>query len=287
MSDEEFASKRERQKARRAERLEKEAAQAKAADRRRFGVYGIVVVLVVALIGLLVLNQVNANRANDEQAERAAAKLDELGCTEDTRMTDLGGGHITGTEDALAAEPPEVIYPDEPPTSGRHIGQVVNSGVFDVKVDPRLTTHNMEHGYVIGWYDADTPAEDVEALKAWAEEQRGGDFDKIIVAEYYKDIPDANVAFAAWFYRQTRETFDADVAQTFLRTHYDTNGEGPERGIPSHNPGAQGVVEVLDEDVFLAGLAEQFSGAEDVTDEVEDAEPASDPDPADEATEEG
>ncbi len=283
MSDEEFASKRERQKARRAERLEMEAQQAQAAGRRRTATYGLVILVVIGLIGLLVLNQVNNSRENSEQAERAVAKLDELGCTEDTRMTDLGGGHITGTEEALTAEPPEVIYPDEPPTSGRHIGQVVNSGVFDVKVDPRLTTHNLEHGYVVGWYDADTPAEEVDALKAWAQEQRDGDFDKIIVAEYYRDIPDANVAFTAWFYRQACEQFDVDVAQTFLRTHYDTNGEGPERGIPSHNPGAQGVVEVLDEDVFLAGLTDLATGdAEDVTDEVEDAEPATDEVDADE-----
>ncbi len=281
MSEEEYASKRERQKARRAERLEVEASQAKVANRRQQGIYGLVVVVVLALIGGLIFNQINNRRAQSEQAEAVAGRLDELGCTEDTRLPDLGGGHIAGSPEALQAEPPAVIYtgtdelPGEPPTSGRHIGQVVPSGVYDVPIDPRFTTHNLEHGYIVAWYSPDAPADQVEALKAWGEGALDGDFPKVIVAEYYEPLPDGNnVAFTGWFVRQSCETFDADVADVFARAHYDIDGEGPEKGIPGHTVGAQGVIDPDGEPLFLPPLDTEF-GSSSIFDEVDDAENAS------------
>lgn len=279
MSDEQFSSKRERQKARRAARLEKEAAQATVENRKRTLTYGLIVVVVVALIAALIFQQIQSRQAASEQAERAQAKLDELGCTEDARQPDLGGGHISGTADALSAEPPEVIYPDQPPSSGRHIGQVVPSGVFDVRIDPRFTTHNLEHGYIVAWYSPDAPAEEVDALKAWATDARDGDFPKIVVSEYYEPLADGkNIAYTAWFYRQTCDQFDVDVAETFARAHYDTAGEGPEKGIPAHNIGAQGVIDPEGEDLFLPPLDVAF-GSDSVIEQTDDAGDPTDEDP--------
>ncbi|AXV09083.1 Putative membrane protein [Euzebya pacifica] len=284
MSEEQFESKRERQKARRAARLEQEAQQAKVQGVRRTATYGIVGLVVVALIGLLVFRQIQKGQQEEEQAAEVAARLDELGCTPDERQADLGGGHISGTADALSQEPPSAIYPDAPPSSGRHIGQVAPSGVYDVKIDPRFTTHNLEHGYVVAWYDADAPEDEVAELKAWGEEMLDGDYPKLIVSEYYEDIPDANFAYTAWFFRQTCDTFDADVAEVFTRTHYDTAGEAPEKGIPTHNVGAQGVIDPEGEDLFLPPLDEEFGGTSAV-DEVEGTDPASAIDPGNEDTE--
>ncbi len=292
MSEEEYASKRERQKARRAERLEREAATAKVANRKQQGIYGLIVVVVLALIGGLVVNQINQRNAEAEQAEAVAARLGELGCTEDIRMEDLGGGHIAGSPEALIAEPPSVIYtgtdevPGEPPSSGRHLGQVVPSGVFDVPIDPRLTTHNLEHGYVVAWYSPDAPAEGVEAMKAWGESAIDGDFPKIVVAEYYEPLPDGkNFSLSAWFHRQDCDTFDADVADVFTRAYYDTSGEGPEKGIPGHTIGAQGVIDPEGEPLFLPPLDEQF-GTSSIFEDVEDAEDASPViDPSEQASE--
>ena len=284
MADEEL-SKRERQKARRAERLEREAQEAQREGSRQTLIKAGAGVLVLALVGGLVYAQIRGRQLEAEQAEEVATRLTELGCTEDVRMPDLGGGHIP--PENLAAEDPGLIYTGddaiagEPPSSGRHLGQVVATGVYDVPIDPRLTTHNLEHGYIVAHYAPDAPDAQVEELKAWAEDRIGGDFAKIVVTEYYEPLPDdANFAFTAWFQRQICDTFDADVADVFTRAHYDIEGEGPEKGIPTHSVGAQGVLDPEGEPLFLPPLDAEFGTGTDV-EEVEDAGPASDSDPDD------
>ncbi len=276
-------SKRERQKARRAERIEREAQAAKKESTRQTAVKAGAGLLVVALVGGLVFTQIRSRQQEAEQAEEVASRLTELGCTEDTRMPDLGGGHIPPAN--LAAEAPDLIYtgddaiPGQPPSSGRHLGQVVATGVYDVPVDPRLTTHNLEHGYIVAHYGPDAPADQVEELKAWAEDAIDGDFSKVVVTEYFQDLPnDANFSYTAWFQRQLCETFDADVADVFTRAHYDIDGEGPERGIPSHSVGATGVLDPEGEPLFLPPLDAEFGTGVDL-EEVEDAGDATDGDP--------
>lgn len=280
MSEEQYESKRERQKARRAERLEQEAAQAKVDNAKQRGIYGLIGVVVLALIGGLIFTQINNRRQRSAQADAVAGQLSELGCTEDTRMPDLGGGHIAGSAAALSAEAPELIYtgtedlPGEPPSSGRHIGQVVPSGVFDVMIDPRFTMHNMEHGYVVAHYNPDAPADQIEALKEWGQAAIDGDFPKVVVTPYYGEIADgANFSFTAWHFRQTCDTFSADVADVFTRAHYDIDGEGPEKGIPAHTIGGQGVIDPDGEPLFLPPLDEQF-GVPSAFSDVEEAQPA-------------
>lgn len=290
--EQEFASKRERQKARRAERLEREAAAAQSQAGKKRLLQGLGVLLVIALIGGLVYSQIAARQERTELASAVEARLDELGCTEDVRMTDLGGGHIAGDEASLAAEPPQVIYNgDEPPSSGRHVGQVVATGVYDVPIDPRLTTHNLEHGYVVMHYAEDAPADQVEEMKAWAQEQIDGDRPKVVVTPYYGEIANgANFSFTAWFYRQTCDTFDADVAEVFADEHYETD-EAPEAFVPTHNIGAQGVLDPDGEALFLPPLdtalgdgdgAEELEGVEAARPEADQGDDA---EPVDEATE--
>lgn len=289
-------SKRERQKARRAERLEREAREAAAAGRRRFGaIAAVVVVIVAAIAGLLFLQQ--QRRAQEVAlAEEVAERLDELGCTPDEEQDDLGGGHIPGDAASLAAEPPEAIYDVRPPTSGRHIGQVVASGLYDIPVDERFTTHNLEHGYVIVHYDPDSDAGQIEEIRTWAQEQMDGDFPKMVVLPAHFDLPgEANLTFTAWHFRQSCETFDPQVGEVFLTAHYGTDGVAPEKdNTPNHVEGQQGVVvaEEGDENLLLPPLA-GGSAAEDAqeagvtpddTEEAEASEAGTEQSATDEAT---
>lgn len=279
VSEEQYGSKRERQKARRAERLEREAQTQRVDNRKRQMVYGLAALVALGLIGLLIFSQITERREVAAQAEEVTARLEELGCTDDITMPNLGGGHIDPP--GLAAEAPEVIYAGgagvagEPPSSGRHLGQVVATGVYDVPIDPRVTTHNLEHGYIVVHYAADAPAEQVSQMKAWAQEQIDGDFPRIVVTEYYKDLPDdANFSYTAWLQRQTCDTFDPDVAEVFTRAHHGTNGQGPEKDTTSvHSEGQQGVLSPDGEPLFLPPLDALFG--ESALDEVEEAEPAS------------
>lgn len=278
-ADGQYASKRERQKARRAERLEREAAAAKSQAGKKRLFRGLGVLLVLALIGGLVYSQIAARQARTELASSVSERLDDLGCTEDVRMPDLGGGHIGGDGAAVAAEAPQVIYGgDEPPSSGRHVGQVVATGVYDVPIDPRVTTHNLEHGYIVLHHAEDAPADQVEEMTAWAQDQIDGDRPKMVLTPYYGEMAGgANFAWTAWFQRQTCDTFDPDVVEVFADNHYDIDGEGPEKGIPTHNVGAQGVLDPEGEPLLLPPLDAQLG-------EDGDAEGAED-EPTEQATE--
>lgn len=268
---EDAQTKRERQKARRADRLAAEAKAAQAARRNRLIAYGLVVVLVLAGVGALIYQQVAQTQRVEDLRGDVAARLEEFGCTEDVRMPDLGGTHIASSAEALIAEPPETLYPDRPPTSGRHVGQVVASGVYDVLIDERVLTHNLEHGYVNVLYLPDAPEDQVEAMKAWVTE-RMGEFPKIVVSEWYGEpFPDgANFASTAWFQRQQCAQWYPDSLELFIQEHYGTNGEGPERTIGAHTVGQQGVLDPEGEDLLLPPLDTQF-GAGSVVDEASEA----------------
>ncbi|HUG85398.1 MAG TPA: DUF3105 domain-containing protein [Euzebya sp.] len=272
MSEEQYASKRERQKARRAERLEREAAAARSAKGRQRAVYSGIILLVIALIGVLIYSQIAERREREQRVVEVEGRLDELGCTPDEQMPDLGGGHLDPT--GLGAQPPSVLYTGEqaePPSSGPHIASVAPTGVYDEPIDPRLTTHNLEHGYIIAHYAEDAPAEQVEALKTWAQERIDGDFPKVIVAPYYTDMAnDASFSLTAWLYRQTCDTFDADVAQVFTEAHYESD-EAPESTAATHNVGAGGVIDPEGEPLFFPPLDAEFGTT---APEVEGVDPA-------------
>ena len=213
-------------------------------------VYGAVVAIALMSLGGWLLLEL---RDPSGPSVPSTADLAAAGCTADTTQPDLGGGHL-GPEEMVNSAP-SLIYPDQPPSSGPHIGQVVRSGVFDVVVDPRITTHNLEHGYVVVWYDVDTSPEDLAALRAWAEAGLAGDYPKLVVAEYPIRLPeDADVVLTAWFQRQACEGFDTAAADAFLRAHYDTFGEAPERGLPPHVSSGNGVLDPEGQDLVLPPL---------------------------------
>lgn len=231
-------TKRERQKRRRQQRLEAERAAAARARRRRVAALAVVAVTGLAAIGVVVQGQLAERAARRDRAAAAAARLDELGCTEVEQLPDLGAGHLTASAQALAASPPQQLYPDRPTASGQHIGQVVASGVYEQSVDERLTTHNLEHGYAVFWYDEDAERPTLEALRTWAQARIDGEFPKIITAPYFEPLPgEADVVATAWGVRQSCEQFDADVAQVFLDEHYGLSGQAPEKTVAPHQAG--------------------------------------------------
>lgn len=227
-------TKRERQKQRRDAKLAEQRRQAARARRNRMIAIGVIVAVVVAAIGAIVAGRLAAQRERDENIAAAEDRLGELGCTPIEEMPDLGGGHLAGTTEALTAAPPDTLYPDRPASSGQHIGTWVLSGVYDKQIDERLLVHNLEHGYANVYYGPEAPAEQVEALRTFAQESLDGDYPKMVVAPYGEPLPDgAQFAMVAWGFRQTCEQFDADVARAFLDQHH--NGElAPERYLPPH-----------------------------------------------------
>lgn len=234
-------TKRERQKERRRERLAVEAAQQRVSRRRRLGVLAVVGVLMLGLLGTVVQRQFAERAARAERANAVMARLDELGCTEAQEMESLGAEHLQADGGSLAGFPPSEIYPDRPTTSGPHMPLTAATGVYEQPLDERLTTHNLEHGYMVVWHDEQADAEAVEDLRGWARQQIDGDFPKIIVAPYFEELPgEAEFVSAAWGVRQQCEQFNRDVAQVFLEEHHSSNGEAPESAVPATR-GGEGV----------------------------------------------
>ena len=240
MSDDAM-TKRERQKQRRRERLAAEAVRERVSRRRRLGVVAVVGLVMLALVGTAVQREFAERAARQQRAEAAMARLHELGCTEAEEMESLGAQHLEADGGSLAASPPSEIYPDPPTTSGPHMPLTAATGVYEEPLDERLTTHNLEHGYVVVWHDPQASSEAVEDLRGWAQEQIDGDFAKMIVAPYFEELSgEAEFVSTAWGVRQQCEQFDRDVAQVFLEDHHSSNGEAPESAVPATR-GGEGV----------------------------------------------
>ncbi len=246
-------SKRERQKQRREVKLREQRAQAAKARRNRLLAFVALGVLVAGLVGAAIANQVRQRQEVAQRRAAAEARLDEVGCTPDTEQPNTGQGHL-GAQD-LATQPPDVLYPDRPATSGMHFGNWLKTGVYDVRVDERILVHNLEHGYVVAYYDEDAPDDEVEALKSYAQTQIDGRFQKLIVAPWGEQLPDeANFAYVAWSFRQLCEQFDEEIADVFLTAHHSGAGIAPEKTLAPHLQAGNGTLDPEGKDLLLPPL---------------------------------
>jgi hypothetical protein len=261
VADGQEQSKRQRQKERRAAKRAQQQRQAAAAKRRRtFATIGIVV-LVLAGIGVLVAGQVQGWL--DRRATVAASedRLADFGCTPIEEMPHLGAGHFGGQADELAAAPPEAIYDHRPTTSGQHLGLVAVTGVYDDYVDERLTTHNLEHGYVVMWWDPELADGEVEELKSWASEKIDGGYDHLIAAPYNEPLPDGGkIAFTSWDHRQLCDEFDPQVAEAFLIERHNSP-DVPEAGAGPHHGERDGELDPATDAVVFPPFSDAVPGA--------------------------
>lgn len=138
--------------------------QARKERTRSLAILGVCVLIVAALIGSAAYVAI---QDSNEKKERASKKIAELGTAEsaagcspiETRPTDKKQNHIPDGQ--------AVSYSDAPPSFGDHRPSPAPFGrpyYTDDRPEIATLVHNLEHGYVIGWYDA-TLAEDAEQLK--------------------------------------------------------------------------------------------------------------------------
>lgn len=231
MSSPEGQSKRERQKARRQEKLAQQAVVSQKERRNRMLAYLAVGLVLLGLVGYSVQNRISANRAAAAKRAEVVAQLDEFGCTPDEAQENAGAGHLDAA--TLAEQPPETLYPDRPASSGMHFVNTVRTGVYDEVVDERPLVHNLEHGYVVGYYDEGADEAQLEEFKSYGQAQIDGKFPKIILAKWDGELEgDANFAFAAWGRRQMCEEYDEQTFSVFLESHHSSAGDAPERTVP-------------------------------------------------------
>lgn len=279
MEPEKRPTKRERREQARHERQEREQQQQRQGSQRRVLTVAGALVAAVAIGALIWATRPEPAETGititAAEAEEAAAAA---GC-ERTEFEflpqDLAAIHIP-EEDAPS---PGELYQDLPTTHGPHFGGTEAFGVFDEPVDERLTTHNLEHGTIIAWYDPELlDAADRAALEAWAEERNNGGFGQrgagLIVSPYHRELDSGQaLAFRGWFVAVDCDGFDETAADAVLALHYGSRGEGPEAPRLAPYPG-----EVLD---FEGPVTDDPFGGE----VVEVDEPTDEPDDADEPDE--
>ncbi len=123
-------------------------------------------------------------------------------------------------------------YSTNPPSSGPHYAQEMDAGFYETNNYPYpagYLVHNLEHGYVIFWYNCalldENGCEELKAnLKAFIDE-----VNNFKVIAYPWDSINVPVVITSWGRLQEMETFDAGQARAF----YDTNlNKAPEPNAP-------------------------------------------------------
>jgi hypothetical protein len=123
-------------------------------------------------------------------------------------------------------------YNSDPPTSGRHYAEEARAGFFDnnnYQFPAGYLVHNLEHGYVIFWYNCDLLDESgctnlKEQIKTTIDDLGGV---KLIAYPWPSlDIP---LVMTSWGRLQRFETFDAEQAKAFYRSNLN---KAPEPDAP-------------------------------------------------------
>jgi hypothetical protein len=123
-------------------------------------------------------------------------------------------------------------YNSNPPTSGLHYADTLTAGFYetnDHQYPEGYLIHNLEHGYVIFWYNCDLLDESACSelklqIRSVMDELKG--FKMIAYPWASLDVP---VAMTSWGRIQKFETFDANKAKAFYRANLN---KAPEPNAP-------------------------------------------------------
>ena len=113
-------------------------------------------------------------------------------------------------------------YNSDPPTSGLHYPQEANVGFYDENIytyPAGYLVHNLEHGYVIFWYNCDllsqSACSDLKSQIRAVMDELGGT--KLIAYPWNSiDVP---LVMTSWGRLQRFETFDPAQAKAFYRAN--------------------------------------------------------------------
>jgi hypothetical protein len=306
VAEQERLTNKERRERGREERKRKEAEQAKQAKKGQLKGAAITAAIVL-VVGAVVFQAVAGGPTAIEDG-----RLVSFDAADDAR-------EAAGCEQLAEREPlseryhfepssqpdPASIYTDTRPThSGPHVVNVNPVGTFSSQVDERASTHNLEHGSVIAWYDPES-VDDADAIEEWVETLNASGFEAragagIISAPFEEPaLPEGDtIALRAWGTALNCETWSPEVADAFVVENYGTRGIGPERTFAGYPEGVlefedRDVEETSDQEAPIEGEEPPTADEEELEDEVgednvddtegesDDTEDPPEPDPSD------
>jgi hypothetical protein len=208
-------------------RVEEMRRQQQRKERRSsFLIYGVGSFLAVAVLLLAVVPSVLQSRTRSEQrsvgyVKPASAAAKAANCTGVRNDAQISRDHVTTTVDyqKLLADKGEQI----PPSSGPHNANPLPDSIhFYQRADkPTLerAVHNLEHGFILGWYDNELPQTEVTKLQTLA----GQAGDRFIAVPWDRGVfPDGrHFVLSAWDRTQRCGTVSGDAIAEFVKTYVD------------------------------------------------------------------
>ena len=130
----------------------------------------------------------------------------------------------TGEANHIPETSPPPQYSTNPPTSGPHYATTLQAGFYDQNSQPVLTqpfaianlVHNLEHGYVIFWYNCGILGDECEPTKA-SLRTLFEDVNTLKVIAWPLPNTDYPVVATSWGRILPMETYDAGVAAEFIQ----------------------------------------------------------------------
>ena len=165
----------------------------------------VVVILIVAIGGFMVLTKKSPEQIEFEQ-EVETVSLD--GKVEEFPIE--GRDHISAGTD--------VEYQTNPPTSGSHLGQAENWGVYSKEIDDKAAIHGLEHGGIwISYKDIDDQTKEVIETIGKENSQ------SVIVSP--RDANDSKIVVASWGRMMKLEEVDKALIQKYIDSYINRSPE--------------------------------------------------------------
>lgn len=139
----------------------------------------------------------------------------------------------TGANDHIASEEIDPNpYSSNPPTSGHHFSNWMTAGFYDTnnkKYPEGNLVHNLEHGYIIFWYNCKVLSEsDCATLKTQIKDAMAAANNFKVIA-YPWDKINEPLVLTSWGYRLSMTNFDANIVKAFIEQH---RNRAPEPNAP-------------------------------------------------------
>ena len=233
----------------RRQRLDELRRQQRAAERRKNFIFtGSAIFIALALIAGAVIPTYLHDRSKKRKAAEALKKQRQVIQLAPT-AAEKSAGCLGVHQDPLSAAAQHVTTPVDyskekygdtaggtppiPPTGGKHnpisLGDKTRFYPLADKPRPERAVHNLEHGYVVAWYDAKLPAADVKTLQTLATT-----LPRFLVVGWSDgDLPaDKHLVLTSWGRTERCSTASQDVIRSFTSKHVDSN-LAPEKGLPA------------------------------------------------------
>jgi hypothetical protein len=242
VAERERLTKKERRERSREERKRKEAEAAKKRQRDRLR-NGVITVAIVGVIAAVMLQAFLGGTATIDEtilisSDEAEAARQAAGCEVLVERQPLPERYHF---EANQTPPLATIYPDIRPThSGPHTVQthpIISDGASR-QIDEASTTHNLEHGSIIAWYDPEqVDRATANEMGEWSATLNASGFrvDRGGVAIFVSPYEDPGIssgktiALRAWGTAMDCDEWDETVANAFVIEHYGMHGIAPER----------------------------------------------------------